>query len=186
MKLLEALRDIIGTPVYHHTFEDRGIQIIRSNSMKGTKPFDDLIDKDPILKASKYQMMISFTRDKNFTPGPTIGLSADKASKEQMNMIFVLDLNKLKTKYRVVPFDYSSLEDIPIHNSKEDFLNWLTGDMETSDVNPTRKEPRKGKNDEVEERVLTNVIYPLRPYVIDIIYKGDNPEVKQLIKDYLG
>jgi uncharacterized protein YxeA len=34
--------------------------------------------------------------------------------------------------------------------------------------------------------VLTNKILPLRRYIIDIIYKGDNPLVKEKIDEYLN
>jgi uncharacterized protein YxeA len=34
--------------------------------------------------------------------------------------------------------------------------------------------------------VLTNKIQPLRRYIIDIIYNGDNPLVKEKIDEYLN
>ena len=42
------------------------------------------------------------------------------------------------------------------------------------------------KNPELEERVLTKYIHPLNKYVTDIIYKGNNPEVKQRINSFLS
>jgi hypothetical protein len=33
---------------------------------------------------------------------------------------------------------------------------------------------------------MTNEIYPLHRYLIDIIYTGDNPEVQQQIDEYLN
>jgi DNA-binding FadR family transcriptional regulator len=32
---------------------------------------------------------------------------------------------------------------------------------------------------------MTNEIYPLHRYLIDIIYTGDDPKVKQIIRQYL-
>ena len=42
------------------------------------------------------------------------------------------------------------------------------------------------KNPEMEERVLTDEIYPLRKYLIDIEYAGDNPDVRNIIDNYLS
>ena len=176
MRLLEILNDIIGLPVYHHTFENRAVNIIKSNSMIGTKPDDDLLNLDSTLRDTKHQRMISFTRDKNFIPDQSIGASVGSGNSEGLNVIFVVDLNKLKTRYRVVPFDYSSLDNKWYEKEKQEDPN-------------TIREPRPSrtsKNKELEERVLTDKIYPLRPYVIDIIYKGNNPEVQSLINQYLG
>ena len=176
MKLVEVLNDIIGVPVYHHTFENRAVSIIQSNSMMGTKPDDDLLDFDPTLKTSKHQRMVSFTRDKNFIPDQSIGASVGSGDSSKLNTIFVLDLNKLKTRYRVVPYDYSSL-DMKYYEKRRK-------EEPDTEINPPK--PREGKNNEREERVLTNIIYPLRPYIINIIYKGDNPEIISLINQYLG
>jgi len=74
-------------------------------------------------------------------------------------MIFVVDKNKLRTKYRVEPFNYSGIEPDYEHHKK---------------------------NDELEERVLTDEIYPLRKYLTDIIYTGDNPKVQGIIDNYLN
>jgi hypothetical protein len=46
--------------------------------------------------------------------------------------------------------------------------------------------PRNHKNPEVEERVLSNRIYPLRQYITNIIYTGNNPEVQKKIDQYLS
>ena len=98
--------------------------------------------------------------DRNFIPDQSIGVSnSGPNGAEMLDVIFVVDLDKLKTRYKVVPFDYSSLD--------KEFV-------------------RVSKNKELEERVLTDVIYPLRPYVIDIIYKGDDVNVMAIIKEYLG
>ena len=176
MKLLEILGDIVGLPVYHHTFEHRAVSIIQSDSMIGTKPDDDLLNLDPTLNATKHQKMISFTRDKNFVPDQSIGASVGSGNSKGLNVIFVVDLNKLKTKYKVVPFDYSSLDNKWYEREKK----------ENPDTISQPRPIRTSKNKEFEERVLTDVIHPLRPYVIDIIYKGNNPEVQFLIDQYMG
>ena len=71
----------------------------------------------------------------------------------------MVDKDRLKTKYAVEPFNYSGIDSRHINTQK---------------------------NEELEERVLTDEIYPLHKYVIDIIYTGDNPEVKQIIYSYLN
>lgn len=164
--LLEKLRDMVPSPIYHHTTEDRAMSIMDSNMLLGTKPFDEIINLDPTLKHSKHKMMVSFTRDKNFIPDGSIGNSGDgpRVNPGLLNVIFVADRNRLKTRYRVVPFDYGTLAD----------RAWM---------DPI---PRSHKNPEVEERVLSNRIYPLRQYITNIIYTGNNPEVQKKIDQYLS
>lgn len=164
--LFEKLRDMAPSLIYHHTTEDRAMSIMDSNMLIGTKPFDEIINLDPTLKHSKHKMMISFTRDKNFIPDGSIGNSGDgpRVKPDTLNVIFVADRNRLKTRYRVVPFDYGTLAD----------RAWM---------DPI---PRTHKNPEVEERVLSNRIYPLRQYITNIIYTGNNPEVQKKIDQYLS
>ena len=164
--LLEKLRDMVPSPIYHHTTEDRAMSIMDSNMLLGTKPFDEIINLDPTLKHSKHKMMVSFTRDKNFIPDGSIGNSGEgpRVKPDTMKVIFVADRNRLKTRYRVVPFDYGTLAD----------KAWM---------DPI---PRSHKNPEVEERVLSNRIYPLRQYITNIIYAGNNPEVQKKIDQYLS
>jgi hypothetical protein len=183
MGLEEDLSDISGTPVYHHTKEHRAVSIMKSDSLIGTKPDDVIMDLDTTLKNTKHQKMISFTRDKNFVPDQSIGASMNFAFDDgggsysnNMNVIFVVDLDKLKTRYKVVPFDYSSLDDKWYEKEKQ----------EDPDTIRQPRLPRTGKNRELEERVLTDVIHPLRPYVVDIIYNGDNENVRAMINQYLG
>jgi len=164
--LLEKLRDMVPSPIYHHTTEDRAMSIMDSNMLIGTKPFEEIINLDPTLKHSKHKMMVSFTRDKNFIPDGSIGNSGDgpRVKPDTLNVIFVADRNRLKTRYRVVPFDYGEIAN----------KAWMD------------RVPRNHKNPEVEERVLSNRIYPLRQYITNIIYTGNNPEVQKKIDQYLS
>lgn len=160
-KILEQVGMIEGSPLYHHTSVDRALKIIEQNKLRGSVPSEHYLEIDKRLKNSKYQSAISFTRDKNFEPGMSIGASWQ--TPKDLDVIFVLDRNKLKTKYKVEPFNYSFLD--PVIN--KDF-----GSYE--------------KNPELEERVLAKHIYPLDKYVVDIIYKGDDPKVQMAIDDFLN
>ena len=164
--ILEKLRDMIPSPIYHHTTEERALGIMNGNMLKGSSIFPELLNLDPTLKHSKHKTMVSFTRDKNFIPDASIGNSGDgpRVNPTMMNVIFVADRNRLKTRYRVVPFDYSIIAD----------KAW------------TEVTPRSRKNPEVEERVLTDRIYPLRQYITNIIYTGNNPEIQKKIDEYLS
>lgn len=150
---------IEGSPLYHHTSEDRALKIMDENKLRGTLPSGNYLSLDNRLRNTPSQASISFTRDKNFKPGLSIGSSWDMP--KDLNVIFVLDRNKLATRYKIEPFNYSYLD--------PDF----------------RDQPYE-KNEELEERVLSKYIYPLDKYVVDIIYKGDNPELKEIINRYLN
>jgi hypothetical protein len=155
----ERLSEIEGTPIYHFTSTPRAVKIIMNNALKaGSNISGDYLDYDLRLANSKDQKAISFTRDKNLDPDSSLGMGLDSML-EDTDVIFVLDKDKLKTKYRVEPFDYDGSD--PYFNSK-------------------------GKNPEHEERVLSSEIKPLNLYVIDIIYKGNNKEVQKLIDWYLN
>ena len=158
MNLNEKLEDIKGVPLYHKTSTMRGLDIINSDSLRGSLPSEDYLNLDKRLSNTKTQRAISFTRDKNWNPGHTIGLGLDSAI-EDSSITFVVDKNKLKTKYVVEPFSYAGLD--PRHKNTQ-------------------------KDEELEERVLTDEIYPLHKYLINIIYTGDNPEIKQVIDTYLS
>lgn len=153
----ERLSDINGVPLYHKTSTERGMKIIMSNSLIGTKPSEDYLDIDKRLGNTKTQRAISFTRDKNWQPDQSIGKGSGNLN-ENNEIIFVVDKLKLQTKYRVEPFNYYGLD-----------FNY--GDSI--------------KGGEFEERVLTDRIYPLGDYLIDIIYLGDDNEIQSIIDHYL-
>ena len=173
----ESLEDIQGMPLYHHTTESRALSIMNTDMLRGTRPDDDILAVDPTLDNTSHQSMVSFTRDKNFVPNGTIGASAGGlGDSNKLKVIFVVDKDKLKSHYKIVPFDYSALED-----------RWY--DKRIKDEPDTIMQPkaiRTSKSNEYEERVLTNKIQPLRRYVTDIIYKGDNPLVQEKIDEFLG
>lgn len=173
----ESLEDIQGMPLYHHTTESRALSIMNTNMLRGTRPDDDILAVDPTLDNTSHQSMVSFTRDKNFVANGTIGASAGGlGDSKKLSVIFVVDKDKLKSHYKIVPFDYSALED-----------RWY--DKRMKDEPDTIMQPktiRTSKSNEYEERVLTNKIQPLRRYVTDIIYKGNNPLVQEKIDEFLG
>lgn len=148
----EKLEDIKGTPLYHHTSEERALSILKQNKLRGSLPGDDYLEFDNRVKNSPDQSVVSFTRDKNFIPGLSIGSSLEHP--KDLNVILVLDRDKLRTRYKIEPFNYFSMD--------PDF----------------KKVPYK-KNDELEERVLSKYIYPLDKYLTKIIYKGNNTKFKK-------
>lgn len=152
----EGLHDL--SPLYHKTSTIRGLDIINSDSLRGTLPSEEYLKIDKRLANTKTQRAISFTRDKDWKPNNTIGMGFD-TQLEDTNITFVVDKNKLKVKYRIEPFNYGGLDSWSIYDTK---------------------------NQELEERVLTDEIYPLHRYLIDIIYTGDDPEVKEIINHYLN
>jgi len=154
----EKLEDIQGTPLYHKTSTSRGIDIINTDSLRGVLPSGDYLGNDKRLANTKTQTAISFTRDKNWKPNNTIGVGLDSPL-EDTEMTFVVDKDKLKTKYKIEPFNYHGID--PDSEYKEKF-------------------------NELEDRVMTNEIYPLHKYIIDIIYNGDSPEVQEIIDNYLN
>jgi hypothetical protein len=155
----ESIGDIMGVPLYHKTSTERGLKIMDSDSLiAGSLPSGDYLSYDKRLANTKDQNAISFTRDKHWEPGHTIGTGME-IPLEDTNMVFVVDREKLRTKYRVEPFNYQGIEPDYVH---------------------------KKKDDELEERVMSSKIYPLRKYVVDIIYSGDDPLVKEKINEYLG
>ena len=158
--IIERVDDIVGSPLYHHTSEKRALDIMSQDKLRGSLPSSDYLELDKRLSQTPSQSAVSLTRDKNFTPGITIGASWDQPT--DLNVIFVLDSNKLKTRYKVEPFNYSSIDPR------------IFDDMGYE------------KNPEMEERVLTKFIYPLRKYVTNIIYKGKDEYVKDKINQYMA
>ena len=151
--LKEELESIKGTPIYHFTTVDNALKILESNELRGTLPSGEYLSLDKRLAKTKHQMSISFTRDKNFKGDQSL----TGQSKQPLDVILVLDRNKLKTRYKLEPFNYNSIDDDDLY---------------------------KMKNKELEERVLNQKIYPVSNYLIDIIYKGNNPKIKEMLERY--
>jgi hypothetical protein len=158
--IVERVEDIEGSPLYHHTSEERAINIMNQDKLRGSLPSDEYLSLDKRLSQTPSQSAISLTRDKNFIPGITIGASWDKP--KDLNVVFVLDSNKIKTRYKVEPFNYSSIDPRIF-----DDLGYE-------------------KNPEMEERVLTKNISPLHKYVTKIIYKGNDQYVKNKINQFMA
>lgn len=175
--ITESIEDIQGTPLYHHTSESRSLSIMNSDMLRGSRPDDDILAVDPTLFNTPHQSMVSLSRDKNFVPDDSIGAGAGGfGDSNKPKVIFVVDKDKLKTSYKIVQFDYSASED-----------RWYDKRMKDDpDTIMFPRAIRKSKSNEYEERVLTNKIEPLRRYIIDIIYKGDNPLVQEKINEYLN
>jgi hypothetical protein len=166
----EKLEDIQGTPLYHKTSTSRGLKIMDSDSLITSKPSDEYLKLDDELRNTEKQSAISFTRDKNWEPDQSIGVGSGSKI-EDTNITFVVDRDKLKTKYKLEPFSYDIIGDRDYRNKGIELPKWMT---------------RRKKNPEMEERVFTDKIYPLHNYVIDIIYTGDNPKVQEIIDNYLN
>jgi hypothetical protein len=160
IEIVERVEDIEGAPLYHHTSEERAINIMNQDKLRGSLPSDEYLSLDKRLAQTPSQSAISLTRDKNFVPGNTIGASWD--TPKDLNVVFVLDSNKIKTRYKVEPFNYSSIDPR------------IFDDMGYE------------KNPEMEERVLTKNISPLHKYVTKIIYKGSDQYVKDKINQFMA
>ena len=166
----EKLEDIQGTPLYHKTSTSRGLSIMDSDSLIASKPSDEYLKLDDKLRNTEKQQAISFTRDKNWEPNQSIGVG--RGSKiEDSDITFVVDRDKLKTKYKLESFSYDIIVSRNDRNKGIVLPKWMT---------------RQKKNPEMEERVFTDRIYPLHKYVIDIIYTGDDSEVQKIIDTYLN
>ena len=99
-QLKEELESIRGTPIYHFTTVDNALKILESNELRGTLPSDEYLNLDKRLAKTKHQMTISFTRDKNFKGDQSLA----GQSKQPLDVILVLDRNKLKTRYKTYIF----------------------------------------------------------------------------------
>ena len=157
----EKLEDIQGMLLYHLTSTDNGLKIINSDKIVAGLTDKFHLDFDKRLMNSDKKKAISFTRNKNWGPRDTYEIGGGVLAIEDLEMIFVLDKEKLKTRYSVVPFSYSGLG-----SDKSNFLR--------SDEN------------EFEERVLTDKITHLHKYIVDILYKGNDPKVQEIIDIYLN
>jgi len=163
MGLNEKLGDIKGTELYHITSTDRGLKIIDSDTLIGFGEAGGVITKDDKnLLSSKHKKTISFSRNKNWKPKNPRDIGGSLPGMSNMEMVFVVDKEKLKTKYVVEPFNWFGFGD----------PRWQKG--------------KNGDEYEYEERVLTDKIYPLRKYLIDIIYTGNDPKVQEIIDNYLN
>jgi hypothetical protein len=156
--ITERMNDIQGTPLYHKTSTNRGLKIIKSDSLIGSLPSDDYLSLDKKLDNTKTKRSISFTRNKLWKPNHTIGIGMNNPI-EDSDITFVVDQDRLKTRYKMEPFNYDGID--PNHS-------YTT------------------KSDELEERVLTDRIFPLHKFILDIIYTGNNPKVQSIIDDYLS
>jgi hypothetical protein len=158
----EKLEDIQGQPLYHRTSTSNGLLIMESNTLKGVEPRSAQKAYDKQLKLLGKNKYISFTRNKNWYPENINDLGAGSyGSIGDLDMTFVIDKEKLKTKYIVEPFDFNGLPIKNLQSGKDE------------------------KNFEYEERVLADEIYPLHKYLIDIIYTGNDSEIQNVIDNYL-
>jgi len=164
----EKLEDIQGTPLYHKTSTSRGLKIMDSDSLITSRPSDEYLKLDDELRNTEKQSAISFTRDKNWEPDQSIGVGSGSRL-EDKHITFVVDRNKLKTKYKIEPFNYEIIGDRDYRNKGVELPKWMK---------------RRKKNPEMEERVFTDRIYPLHKYLIDVIYTGDNPEIQEYLDGY--
>jgi hypothetical protein len=158
----EKLEDIQGLPLYHRTSTSNGLMIMESNTLKGVEPRSVQKTYDRRLNLLGKNKYISFTRNKNWYPENINDLGAGSyGSIGDLDMTFVVDKEKLKTKYIVEPFDFNGLPIKNLQSGKDE------------------------KNFEYEERVLTDEIYPLHKYLINIIYTGNDSKIQDIIDDYL-
>lgn len=179
MELNESLSDIESVPLYHFTSDRNAISIIKNNEIDGSIPYAEMVVKDKQLNTKRGPYQVSFTRNKNWSPNPS-SLGPGNSAPENLDVIFVVDKERLKTKYRVIPFDYSGLASNPWNRNTKEYKDFFNDDEEPEDMLDYER------SDEYEERVITDRIQPLRPYLIDIIYRGDNPEVQSIINQYMG
>ena len=177
--LLEKLEDMRYSPLYHMTSDKSALRIMNSDMLVGSIPYAEMMVKDKQLNTKRGPHQISFTRNKSWVPNPS-SLGPGDSAPENLDVIFVVDKHRLKTKYRVTPFDYSGLASNPWDRNTKEYKDFFNDGEEPEDMLDYER------SDEYEERVITDKIQPLRPYLIDIIYKGDNPEVQSIINQYMG
>lgn len=110
--LFEALSDMANIqPIYHYTTSDAAHKIIDSDTLIGRDP--DVGFYDAHLERAKKKAAISFTRERNMnlTMSRDWGNTNDDVDDSELvfDVVFVINRDKLKTKYKLEPFsfDYS-------------------------------------------------------------------------------
>jgi hypothetical protein len=110
--LFEALSDMANIqPIYHYTTSDAAHKIIDSDTLLGRDP--DVGFYDEHLARAKRKAAISFTRDRNMDLRQSMdwGNTNDDVDDAELvfDVVFVINRDKLKTKYKLEPFsfDYS-------------------------------------------------------------------------------
>ena len=157
MNLMEE--ETNGGLLYQLTSTNRGVMIIGSDKLiAGKTPYLQL-NYDEKLKNTKTQKAISFTTNNDWIPKQIESLGVGSSdSLGNLDIKFVLSKDRLQQDYEIETFNFDDI--LP------SFL-------------------RDGFS-EYEERVLTDEISPLSKYVVDIVYKGDDIEVQNLIDKYLN
>jgi hypothetical protein len=150
-----------------------------SDMLVGSIPYAEMMVKDKQLNTKRGFHQISFTRNKSWDPNPG-SLAPGAGSIDNLDVKFVVDKDRLKTKYRVIPFDYSGLASNPWDRNTKEYKNFFSGSNDEPEDMPDYE-----RDDEYEERVISEEIINLHKYVTDIIYKGNNPDVQQAINNYL-
>lgn len=167
MTVIEGLIRDFTSKLYHFTTEDNLLKILATDSLIASEPDSYYLELDKRLKSSKKQKAISLTRDKGFNPsGMNIGNPEDIGSPDydpeknaaRINVVLVLNADRIKQRYKIEPFNYDALDKfhgIPVT-----------------------------KNKESEERVMTDRIPNLHRYILNIEYRGSNPEIVKSIDEY--
>ena len=110
--LFEALSDMANIqPIYHYTTSDAAHKIIDSDTLLGRDP--DVGFYDEHLARAKRKTAISFTRERNMDLRQSMdwGNTNDDVDDSELvfDVVFVINRDKLKTRYKLEPFsfDYS-------------------------------------------------------------------------------
>ena len=110
--LFEALSDMANIqPIYHYTTSDAAHKIIDTDTLLGRDP--DVGFYDEHLARAKRKAVISFTRNRNMDLRQSLdwGNMSDDVDDSELifDVVFVINRDKLKTRYKLEPFsfDYS-------------------------------------------------------------------------------
>jgi hypothetical protein len=110
--LFEALSDMANIqPIYHYTTSDAAHKIIDTDTLLGRDP--DVGFYDEHLARAKKKAAISFTRERNMDTSYSRdwGNTNDDVDDSELlfDVVFVINRDKLKTRYKLEPFsfDYS-------------------------------------------------------------------------------